>query len=245
MTRTARRGPENKKKHEASDWNTLRSSCHTPSTQPEAGLTARARSDKRRGQASNKMKGPAGKARMKGKDILHTVLAKEQRREQRRQRRIQDRETKKRCFKCRLPGHRVEECMMGDTNSLGTGICYRCGSTEHKASLCKAKGPKDAMPYASCYVCGKQGHLARSCPDNPRGLYPSGGGCRTCGSVEHFQRDCPEYLAKQGIGSQKLSTISEGSSADAEDTDRGPGLPAGDQPTHRVAKKKKPKVIKF
>jgi len=36
------------------------------------------------------------------------------------------------CFRCRKPGHSVNECEeMKKDNEHGTGICYKCGSTEH------------------------------------------------------------------------------------------------------------------
>lgn len=51
--------------------------------------------------------------------------------------------TPKMCFHCRQPGHGVADCpqMLGDVEQ-GTGICYRCGSTEHDVSKCNAKVDK-------------------------------------------------------------------------------------------------------
>ena len=77
-----------------------------------------------------------------------------------------------------------------------TGICYKCGSTEHRLNQCTIKG--DSFAYATCFICGKQGHWSRLCPDNANGLYPNGGCCNECGSVQHFKRDCPNLLKKQG-----------------------------------------------
>lgn len=77
-----------------------------------------------------------------------------------------------------------------------TGICYKCGSTEHRVQQCKAKG--DSFAFATCFICGKQGHWSRLCPENPKGLYPNGGCCNECGSIQHFKRDCPTLLKKQG-----------------------------------------------
>jgi zinc finger CCHC domain-containing protein 9 len=77
-----------------------------------------------------------------------------------------------------------------------TGICYKCGSTEHRLQQCTVKG--DSFAYATCFICGKQGHWSRLCPDNPNGLYPNGGCCNECGSIQHFKRDCPTLLKKQG-----------------------------------------------
>ena len=81
-------------------------------------------------------------------------------------------------------------------NEVKTGICYKCGSTEHRLQQCTVKG--DSFAYATCFICGKQGHWSRLCPDNPNGLYPNGGCCNECGSIEHFKRDCPTLLKKQG-----------------------------------------------
>ena len=64
------------------------------------------------------------------------------------------------CFKCRLPGHKVEECLMNDSDQ-GTGVCYKCGSQEHTSSTCKAKLPPGTLsslqsfPFSvltSCYL---------------------------------------------------------------------------------------------
>uniref|UniRef100_A0A8C6ZVK4 Zinc finger CCHC-type containing 9 n=1 Tax=Nothoprocta perdicaria TaxID=30464 RepID=A0A8C6ZVK4_NOTPE len=71
-------------------------------------------------------------------------------------------------------GHGMADCpAVLQSEDMGTGICYRCGSTEHEITKCKAKvdpavGP---FPYAKCFICGEMGHLSRSCPDNPKGLY--------------------------------------------------------------------------
>ena len=63
------------------------------------------------------------------------------------------------CFKCRLPGHKVEECLMNDSDQ-GTGVCYKCGSQEHTSSTCKAKLPpgtfstQQSFPFSvlTCYL---------------------------------------------------------------------------------------------
>lgn len=44
------------------------------------------------------------------------------------------------CFHCREPGHGVADCpAVLESQDMGTGICYRCGSTEHDIGKCKAK----------------------------------------------------------------------------------------------------------
>ncbi|OXB82633.1 UNVERIFIED_CONTAM: hypothetical protein H355_003928 [Colinus virginianus] len=123
------------------------------------------------------------------------ALRKERRREGRRLRRQEARKNAMVCFHCREPGHGVADCpAVLESQDMGTGICYRCGSTEHDIGKCKAKidPAVGAFPYAKCFICGEMGHLSRSCPDNPKGLYAEGGCCRLCGSVEHYRKDCPE-----------------------------------------------------
>ncbi|XP_023804008.1 zinc finger CCHC domain-containing protein 9, partial [Cyanistes caeruleus] len=125
---------------------------------------------------------------------------KDRRRESRRLRRQERKRNAMVCFHCREPGHGVADCpAVLESQDMGTGICYRCGSTEHDISKCRAKVDPAAgpFPYAKCFICGEMGHLSRSCPDNPKGLYAEGGGCKLCGSVEHFKKDCPE---KQNAG---------------------------------------------
>ncbi|NXF37892.1 ZCHC9 protein, partial [Nyctibius bracteatus] len=128
------------------------------------------------------------------------ALKKDKRREDRRLKRQEMKKNAMVCFHCREPGHGVADCPeVLESEDMGTGICYRCGSAEHDISKCKAKVDPavGAFPYAKCFICGEMGHLSRSCPDNPKGLYAEGGSCRLCGSVEHFRKDCPE---KQNAG---------------------------------------------
>ena len=72
-------------------------------------------------------------------DFLERVV-KEARSNQRRLSRQNERETSKICFKCRRPGHAIDDCPeMRRDSEQGTGICYKCGSTEHAISKCKVK----------------------------------------------------------------------------------------------------------
>ncbi|XP_056395477.1 zinc finger CCHC domain-containing protein 9 [Hyla sarda] len=142
---------------------------------------------------------------------------KEQRSEGRRLRRQNNKKNNMVCFHCRKPGHGMADCSEAlRCQEMGTGICFRCGSTEHEMNKCRAKVDPalGEFPYAKCFICGEMGHLSRSCPDNPKGLYAEGGGCRICGSVEHFQKDCPEHKTSAQM---TVSRWSSGMSADHED----------------------------
>ncbi|RKO92257.1 hypothetical protein BDK51DRAFT_18584, partial [Blyttiomyces helicus] len=108
------------------------------------------------------------------------------------------------CFLCRKTGHSIRFCPTPGATSLEDapettveGICYKCGSGEHRSAQCRKKvHPDNPYPFAQCFVCNQQGHLAGACPQNDKGLYPQGGGCRFCGSVRHLARDCKP--AQQG-----------------------------------------------
>ncbi|KAJ9581772.1 hypothetical protein L9F63_003841 [Diploptera punctata] len=121
------------------------------------------------------------------------------------------RERKKVCFHCRKSNHKISECPeLGDSNETGTGICFKCGSTEHTHFQCKVVRTQD-FRYASCFICKEQGHIARQCPDNPRGLYPKGGGCKICGDVTHLKKDCPDLIAKKENDTVTLQTLDSNS----------------------------------
>ena len=67
-------------------------------------------------------------------------LMRESRSNKRRLDRQTDRDSKRCCFKCRLPGHSVNDCReIKKDIEQGTGICYKCGSTEHSVQKCKLK----------------------------------------------------------------------------------------------------------
>ncbi|KAM8961910.1 zinc finger CCHC domain-containing protein 9 [Pelodytes ibericus] len=166
-----------------------------------------------------------------------SFLRKDQRREDRRMKRQTTKKDKMICFHCRKPGHGMADCAeVLRCQEAGTGICFRCGSTEHEITKCRAKVDPalGEFPYAKCFICGEMGHLSRSCPDNPKGLYAAGGGCRVCGSVEHFQRDCPE---QHKSAQMTVGRWSKGMSADHEEI---PNVPKVQKVTKRL-----PKVVTF
>ncbi|XP_063037566.1 zinc finger CCHC domain-containing protein 9-like isoform X2 [Melospiza melodia melodia] len=197
MTRWARRSaPPGARALSATPWEQL-----APGAQPEPPPPARRRRRKLyENQDVNGFAAHRGEQQQQ-KEEEEEARRKDRRRESRRLRRQERKKNAMVCFHCREPGHGVADCpAVLESQDMGTGICYRCGSTEHDLSQCRAKVDPAAglFPYAKCFICGEMGHLSRSCPDNPKGLYAEGGGCRLCGSVEHFKKDCPE---KQNAGS--------------------------------------------
>ncbi|XP_056369804.1 zinc finger CCHC domain-containing protein 9 [Oenanthe melanoleuca] len=222
MTRWARRNaPPEARALPATPWEQL-------SAQPEP----RARSRRRKKEYENQDVNGFGQRREE-----EEARRKDRRRESRRLRRQERKKNAMVCFHCREPGHGVADCpAVLESQDMGTGICYRCGSTEHDLSKCRAKVDPAAgpFPYAKCFICGEMGHLSRSCPDNPKGLYAEGGGCKLCGSVEHFKKDCPE---KQNAEQVTVGRWTPGLSADHEDVAAAPAL--------QRAQPKPPKVVTF
>eukprot|EP00128_Syssomonas_multiformis_P017836 Colp12_sorted_trinity150504_noHs@16198 len=148
---------------------------------------------------------------------------------------------KKPCYVCRKFGHTVAECPQAEENA--SGVCYKCGSTEHKTQTC-LKNTNGQFPFATCFICKEVGHLSSRCPDNPKGLYPNGGGCKFCNSVEHFIRDCPENPRNKrnpAFGAEMtLDVVEAHESAEATD------MPQLEEPTRaKPAPKKKTKVVAF
>lgn len=110
------------------------------------------------------------------------------------------------CFNCRKPGHILSQCPEVQENvDTAHDVCYRCGSTEHKAYTCKVASGK-SFPFAQCFICKERGHITRECPDNSKGLYPRGGCCILCGAVTHLKRDCPKRMAELEEKTIKLAT---------------------------------------
>lgn len=173
----------------------------------------------------------------KNSGVKKKNFSKDQSREERRMKRREERESKTVCFNCRTGGHRISDCpFLTEANQQGT--CFKCGSTEHIASSCSVKIPKDSFPFAQCFICGEKGHISKNCQDNPRGLYPKGGCCKQCGSVEHLKRDCPAFLENKAKTEITVDTIDDAKSADAEPVP----TPLRIEDT---IKKKKNKVVKF
>ncbi|XP_030752206.1 myb-like protein X [Sitophilus oryzae] len=162
--------------------------------------------------------------------------------ERRRAEKALAREKKNVCFNCRKSGHVLSECPelgKGEvTQTAGTGICFKCGSTEHTHFECKVVRGMD-YKFAQCFICNEQGHIARQCPDNQRGLYPKGGSCNVCGDVTHLKKDCPRYQQQQAQLRKSFNIESMNSSnPDALDNTNN----NGNVPT---TQRKPNKVIKF
>ncbi|XP_046969540.1 zinc finger CCHC domain-containing protein 9-like [Vanessa cardui] len=116
------------------------------------------------------------------------------------------------CYNCRKGGHNLSDCPDLKSNIPGVdsaeGVCFKCGSTEHRQFECKVQRDKE-FRFATCFICKESGHIARQCPDNPKGLYPNGGCCKLCGDVTHLRKDCPTVNNKKEETSIKLQTLND------------------------------------
>lgn len=143
--------------------------------------------------------------------IPKTEVVAIMKRERRKAEKALARERKKVCFHCRNSGHILSECPeLGSSSESGTGICFKCGSTEHTHFQCQVIRSQD-FRFAECFVCKEQGHIARQCPDNPRGLYPKGGACKVCGDVTHLKKDCPDLIKEKEQQTVTLGTLDNNS----------------------------------
>ncbi|XP_050677052.1 zinc finger CCHC domain-containing protein 9-like [Leptidea sinapis] len=143
------------------------------------------------------------------------------------------------CYNCRKGGHNLSDCPDLKSNIPGVdsadGVCFKCGSTEHRQNECKVQKDKE-FRFATCFICRETGHLARQCPDNPKGLYPNGGCCKLCGDVTHLRKDCPTVKDTKEETSIKLPTLD--SVDNIEDITQ-------HTPAATVEHNKKPKKVKF
>lgn len=145
------------------------------------------------------------------------------------------------CYNCRKGGHVLSECP--DLKSkipsadAAEGVCFKCGSTEHRQFECKVQRDKE-FRFATCFICKEPGHIARQCPDNPKGLYPNGGSCKLCGDVTHLRKDCPTLTDKKEESTVKLHTLN--SSENIEDVGQ-----QSNKLLYEESSSKKPKKIKF
>lgn len=134
---------------------------------------------------------------MRTKGLPSSEIKRAMKLERRRAEKNLARERKKLCFNCRQSDHNLSECpKLNQQVEFGTGICFKCGSTEHTHFQCKVvRG--DQYKFAQCFICKEQGHISRQCPDNNRGVYPKGGACKVCGDVTHLKKDCPKFQMQQ------------------------------------------------
>lgn len=118
------------------------------------------------------------------------------------------------CYHCRKFGHKFSECPEINNSSMSkSGICFKCGSTEHTHFECKVTQSQN-FRYAVCFVCNEQGHIARQCSLNPQGQYPKGGSCHLCGEVTHLRKDCPKEFEEKP---SSIVTVEKINSAGLED----------------------------
>ena len=83
------------------------------------------------------------------------------------------------CSYCSKPGHQVSECWQR------LGMCFVCGSAEHRLRDCPKHWPR-VSPMGACSYCQKTGHQVSEC-------WRRLGKCLLCGSSEHRLRVCPRH----------------------------------------------------
>lgn len=181
---------------------------------------------------------------LKQQRVTDMVLKQTMKTARRREEMKRKRDAKRVCLGCRKPGHIVSDCphRPAGTKTPVTGLCFRCGSTEHRLSECR-RPDSGKLQYAVCFVCGKSGHLSRDCSLNPNGVYPKGGSCKVCQRRDHLADDCPEQREQQlAASAPRLATIGRGGLEDdyQHDFKEGPTAAAAAAPAVR-----QPKKIKF
>ncbi|XP_067937839.1 zinc finger CCHC domain-containing protein 9-like [Watersipora subatra] len=211
MTRTATKPGKKKRALDATPWEELSSNTTVKKVKKKTEKSGKA--------VSLPAKADKTEKRLKAIPDAIKEVKRIRKSESRRVKRIAVRGSGKHCFNCRKTGHVLSNCPKTNKQTEGTGICFKCGSTNHTSKFCKVKtkeGGQGAYPYATCFVCKLTGHISKDCPNNDHGLYPNGGCCLECGSVRHFRRDCPVGQRKKGVTNYTLSTMSNSESADVE-----------------------------
>ena len=60
------------------------------------------------------------------------------------------------CYNCRKGGHNLSDCPDLKSNLPGVdaaeGLCFKCGSTEHRQFECKVQRDKE-FRFATCFIC--------------------------------------------------------------------------------------------
>lgn len=63
------------------------------------------------------------------------------------------------CYNCRKGGHNLSDCPDLKSKIPGVdaadGLCFKCGSTEHKSYECKVQKDQ-GFRFATCFICKEQ-----------------------------------------------------------------------------------------